>query len=89
MPYWVYILQSETTGRYYVGQTNDLEDRLKRHAEGRTLANRNRGPWRLVLSESFDTRAAAVQREREIKARKSRAYLERLRAVPAGENGPR
>jgi len=49
MEYWVYILQSESTGRYYVGQTHNLADRLVRHNSGRTAANRGRGPWRLVL----------------------------------------
>jgi hypothetical protein len=31
MPYWVYILQNEKTGKLYKGQTSDLESRLKRH----------------------------------------------------------
>jgi predicted GIY-YIG superfamily endonuclease len=29
MPYYVYILQSESTGRFYCGQTNDLERRFQ------------------------------------------------------------
>jgi len=78
MPYWVYVLQSEATGRYYVGQTSDLADRLRRHNAGRTKANRGRGPWRLVYSEEHSSRQAAVARERQIKARKSRAYIEIL-----------
>ena len=78
MPYWVYILQSESTGRYYVGQTKALDQRLRRHNEGRTEANRGRGPWHLVYQEEFQTRQAAVVRERAIKHRKSRAYIETL-----------
>jgi len=31
MPYWVYILQNETTGKLYKGHTSDLEKRLERH----------------------------------------------------------
>jgi putative endonuclease len=67
MAYWVYILRSEATGQYYVGQTNDLEDRIRRHNEGRTSVGRGRGPWRLVYREEFATRRAAVARERAIK----------------------
>ncbi len=78
MPYWVYILQSEATGQYYVGHTNDLADRIRRHNEGRTAATRGRGPWRLVYQAEFATREAAVARERAIKSRKSRAYIETL-----------
>jgi len=76
MEYWVYILQSETTGRYYLGQT--LADRLVRHNSGRTAANRGRGPWRLVYREEQPSRQQAVARERQIKAHKSREYLATL-----------
>ena len=31
MPYWVYILQNETTGKLYKGQTSDLQSRIERH----------------------------------------------------------
>ena len=78
MAYWMYILQSESSGQYYVGHTNNLQDRLRRHNASRTLANKGRGPWRLVHSEEFTTRPAAAARERVIKAQKSRQYIESL-----------
>jgi putative endonuclease len=85
MGYWVYILQSEATGRYYIGSTADLDDRLRRHNENRSAATKVRGPWRLVHREEFPSRRAAVARERQIKAQKSRAYVERVvRAAPVG-----
>ena len=31
MPYWVYILKNEITGKLYKGQTSNLENRLERH----------------------------------------------------------
>ncbi|MFN3941656.1 MAG: GIY-YIG nuclease family protein [Flavobacterium sp.] len=34
MTYFVYILHSPNYDKYYIGQTNNLEDRLKRHNEG-------------------------------------------------------
>ncbi len=78
MPYWLYILQSQSTGQFYVGHTNDLEGRLRRHNQGRTAATRNRGPWALVYQEEFPTRQAAADREGEIKSRKSRSYITAL-----------
>ena len=66
MVYWVYILQSETSGHYYVGQTHNLADRFARHNTGRTGATRGRGPWRLVYREERPTRQAAVIREQPI-----------------------
>mgnify|MGYP005853662621 CR=1 FL=1 len=31
MKAWVYILQSQSTGRYYCGQSTDVERRLRQH----------------------------------------------------------
>ncbi|MBI3405342.1 MAG: GIY-YIG nuclease family protein [Acidobacteria bacterium] len=78
MAYFVYILQSESSGRYYVGQTKDLEERFKYHNSNYSKALRNRGPWKLVYFEEFETRAEAVRRERYIKRQKDRAYIEHL-----------
>ncbi len=78
MPYSVYILRSKSTGQYYVGHTNDLEDRLRRHNEGRSQVTRNRGPWRLVHHEEYATKQAAVASERAIEYQKSRSYIEKL-----------
>jgi len=36
MPYWVYILEDEISGRYYIGQTADLDERIERHNAGRS-----------------------------------------------------
>jgi putative endonuclease len=74
----VYILRSLKTGVYYVGQTNDLADRIRRHNGNTEKATRGRGPWQLVYHEDFGTRADACHREREIKAQKHRSYIEKL-----------
>ena len=76
--YTVYILQSETTGRFYVGSTNDLRRRLHDHNAALGGWTRAKGPWKLVYCEEYRTRAEAVAREKQLKAMKSRAYLERL-----------
>jgi len=78
MAYFVYILQSERDGSYYIGHTSNLEDRLKRHNEGRSVYTRAKVPWKLVHQEGFDSRSDAMKREREIKAKKVRDYIEHL-----------
>jgi putative endonuclease len=35
-------------------------------------------PWKMVWSQSFETRAEAFQKEREIKKKKSRKYIQWL-----------
>jgi putative endonuclease len=78
VPFYVYILQSETTNRYYIGQTIDVEERLAYHNANYSKSLKNRGPWRLMYQEQYLTRTAAVRRERELKAWKDRAMIERL-----------
>ncbi len=84
----VYILQSESDGSYYVGQTSDVDDRLRRHNRGSEVATRGRGPWKLMYVEQYETRGEAMHREREIKARKKRAFIEKLIAAHRGVAQP-
>ena len=78
MPFHVYILQSETTGRYYVGQTKDVDERVAYHNANYSRALKNRGPWKLVFAESFATRSEALRRERQIKSWKDRRMIAQL-----------
>jgi putative endonuclease len=78
MPFHVYILQSRSTGRYYVGHTENLTKRVFEHNNNRTDAIKNRGPWDLVYSEEYTTRSEASRRERQMKKMKSHAWIERL-----------
>ena len=78
MPYHVYILQSELDGTYYVGSTHDLEMRVVRHNQGGSRYTKARQPWKLVHSEQFESKSEALIRERHIKKRKSREYIEKF-----------
>ena len=78
MSYYVYILQSLKTESYYTGSTQDISARLERHNQGRSKATKGKGPWQVVYSEQFETREEAVNRETEIKDRKSKSYVEKL-----------
>ena len=75
---FVYILQSETTGRFYIGSTNDLDRRLSEHARNHTPSTRNRGSWKPVYQETFPSLAEARQRESEIKRWKSASMIRAL-----------
>ncbi len=76
--FYVYILQSLKDGSYYIGQTNNVSNRLERHNSRRQLATRSKIPWELVYTETFSTRSQAVRREREIKNWKSRQAIKEL-----------
>jgi predicted GIY-YIG superfamily endonuclease len=67
LAFWVYILQC-SDGRYYTGQTDNLEYRFAQHqAGGYCDFTSRRRPVRLVWSQDFPTRYEALQAERRIK----------------------
>jgi putative endonuclease len=78
MKHFVYIIQSETSGRYYIGLTHDPKLRLGRHNEGWTRSTKGRGPWKLMYVEECEDKKMAIKREREIKGKKSKRYIEIL-----------
>ncbi len=45
---------------------------------GRKHTKRNKGPWTCVYTEVYMTRSEAMKREKEIKGKKSRKYIEYL-----------
>jgi putative endonuclease len=78
MTYYVYILYSTKTDRFYVGSCQNINERLIRHNAGYSKSTKAGSPWVLRFKEVFETRSAAVKREIEIKRKKSRIYIEYL-----------
>jgi len=78
MAYTVYILQNDRDGSFYVGHTASLGERLRRHNEGRSPYTKAKIPWKVVYQEEYRTRSQAIEREQELKGKKSRAYIEQL-----------
>ena len=62
----------------YVGYTHNIEIRLSKHNAGATPSTRGGRPWELVYSEEYTDKSSALFREREIKSKKSRKYIEHL-----------
>ena len=75
--YTVYILQNDG-GKYYIGYTGNLIERLERHQQGRSRFTSQFNKWKLVYQEDFSSKFEALRRERFIKNQKSRRYIEIL-----------
>ena len=76
--YYCYILYSQKLDKYYIGSTNDLQGRLRRHNSsnrGYTSAGK---PWELKYFEMFKEKRIAIAREIELKRWKSRNLIEKL-----------
>ena len=70
-----YIIYSETRDIFYIGQTNNIEDRILRHNQNRNKYTKGKGPWKLVFQKTFTTRPEAVQLETKLKSFKNKNYL--------------
>jgi len=79
MPYWVYILRNDITGKLYKGQTSDLKSRLDRHntheSGSMRYTYRQKGQWRLIYSEEYSTRGEAMKREKFLKTGQGREWI--------------
>ena len=78
MPYYVYVLRSGLDGTYYVGSTRDVDARVARHNQGGSRYTKSKRPWKVIYYEKFENKSDALTRERQIKRRKSREYIETL-----------
>ena len=76
--YFVYILQSEKDGRYYIGSTLNVEQRMKYHNAGLQRSTRNRVPFKLIYTEELPDKHAALKREKQIKAYKGGNSFKKL-----------
>ena len=75
-----YVLFSRSTQETYVGQTEDLARRLLEHNDPlnrRSFHTKRRpGPWLLVYSETHNSRAEAMKRERFLKTGRGREWIQ-------------
>mgnify|MGYP004748642133 CR=1 FL=1 len=78
MVYYVYILQSQVDGRFYIGQTQDLSLRVEKHSKGYSTYTSKFRPWNLVWFTEVDTRKEAMKLEKQIKGWRSRQRIIKL-----------
>ncbi len=71
---YVYILKNPE-GKIYIGQTGNLEKRVREHNEtGKGYTSKYR-PWKLVYSEEVSSRSLAMEREKYYKSGVGRDWL--------------
>ena len=89
MAFHVYVIESVSTKRRYIDQTSDLNRRLKEHNNpdhnAMKYTTKQSGPWRLIYHEQCAGCSEAMKRERWLKSRTGRRWLQTHldRASPA------
>jgi putative endonuclease len=73
--YFVYLIQSELNGSFYVGMSQDIEARLKEHNAGKSTYTKSFVPWKLIYSEEIGEAPLARKREKYLKSTAGKNFL--------------
>lgn len=65
--HYVYILKSLKDLKLYIGYTNSIVKRLKKHNDGKVRSTEFRKPLILVYCEAYRTEEEAREREKQLK----------------------
>jgi putative endonuclease len=81
MSHWCYILYSRELDRFYIGETGDLDERLRQHKEGffKQSFTKRATDWENYFSVECNDRVHARRIEAQIKRMKSRRFMINLR----------
>ncbi|WET00462.1 GIY-YIG nuclease family protein [Chryseobacterium arthrosphaerae] len=76
---YCYILYSKSLDKYYIGHScDDLQERLRKHLSDHKGFTAKTKDWSIAYFENFRSKLEAYKREREIKAWKSKAKIQKL-----------
>jgi putative endonuclease len=67
--YQVYVLRN-AAGKFYIGLSENIQDRLQQHNQGVSKWTRCRGPWSLVWESKLLTLSDARKLENHLKRQK-------------------
>ncbi len=73
--YYVYILRSLKSGKWYTGSTIDLRKRFNDHNSNKIGYTKNRGPYELIYYEACRNEQDARSRELYLKSGTGKRYL--------------
>jgi putative endonuclease len=73
-----YIIYSKTKNRFYIGHTENIKTRLKKHNTNHKGFTGKVNDWKIVYTEVYTTKPEAYARERQVKSWKSRKAIKKL-----------
>ncbi len=76
--YYVYIIYSFKINKFYIGYTEDLQARIKRHNLGKSNFTSKGIPWTLVHYQAFLEKEDAQNEEKFLKTGKGRERRKKL-----------
>jgi len=65
--FYVYVLESILNKSLYIGSTNNLRERFKKHNEGKVFSTKRYKPWKIIYYEAYISEDLARMREYRLK----------------------
>ena len=75
--YYVYFLKSEKNNDLYIGSTENVDERFKKHNAGKVRSTKVYRPWILLGQEEFATRSEAFRKEMLYKTGQQKEILKK------------
>ena len=75
--FFVYVLKSLVNGNFYVGLTENVDQRISRHNRGDNRSTKAHRPWKLFFFEPHNLRIEARKREVYLKSGIGKEYIKR------------
>lgn len=76
--YYVYVLLSEKDKNFYIGFTENIDQRLDEHNSGKNVSTKLRRPLSLIYCEGHTSKFDALRREGYFKTNKGKTTLKRI-----------
>jgi putative endonuclease len=73
--FYTYIIYSNKADKFYIGATENLEQRLAKHRNKNKGFTNQADDWQIVYSKEFQTKSEALAYERQIKSWKSKKKI--------------
>ena len=71
----IYVIQSISTNKLYVGMTEDLKNRLNEHNAGKSKYTASFKPWKVIYTETADDFTGARKREIYLKSTAGKNFV--------------
>jgi len=75
--FYIYVIKS-SKGKLYTGHTGDINKRLSEHNSGLCKSTKIDKGWRLIYSETFESRGDAMKREKWLKTGTGRKFIKEI-----------
>ena len=75
--FYVYVLESTKTGKWYIGYSADLKQRVNQHNRGGNSSTTNGGPWKVIYYEAYIDQRDALGREKFLKSGSGWKFLKK------------